>query len=256
MRTDGPWASLLQDLLNSAGLDMPCRTLPEWQALYNSLLSPTPVRFRDYFQERTAKQMIVWHHTAGAGMPDAVYAWWAKDPQAKVATPVVIDRKGVLAKGFDEDFWGHHLGTRWSNNTALNRASVAVELVNWGWAHQEPDGRFLNYTGGAWKGDAPVQMQFRSAPYRLKSGKTLQAGQWWEPYSNSQMSALLRWTGLIAIRYGIPLTSSYRQMWTVNDMAKQGQPGLYSHCSFREDKWDVAPTPELQAAFNFIIRHF
>jgi hypothetical protein len=45
-------------------------------------------------------------------------------------------------------------------------------------------------------------------------------------------------------RYGIPL--DYNQdMWALSSKALSGQDGVWTHVSFREDKSDCHPQPEL-----------
>ncbi len=47
-------------------------------------------------------------------------------------------------------------------------------------------------------------------------------------------------------RYEIPLTYN-EDMWDVSDRALAGQDGVWSHTSYRSDKSDIHPQPEMIA---------
>ena len=45
-------------------------------------------------------------------------------------------------------------------------------------------------------------------------------------------------------KYGIPLKYN-EDMWDVSNDAIGGNPGIWTHCSFRSDKSDLFPMPEM-----------
>jgi hypothetical protein len=47
------------------------------------------------------------------------------------------------------------------------------------------------------------------------------------------------------MRFDIPLEYKDAAFWNVNDRALSGEPGVWGHCSYRQDKTDPYPQPQL-----------
>ena len=50
---------------------------------------------------------------------------------------------------------------------------------------------------------------------------------------------------LMGVKFNIPVNYNEQDMWSVSRRALSGEPGLYTHNSYREDKTDVSPQPHL-----------
>lgn len=183
-----------------------------------------------YFKEVTKKTMIVLHHTVSPGHDSTGDRnWWLNTPE-RVATHCIITQDGVIHKTIDSSYWGHHLGLHTMNNTALNRASYSIELDSLG----------------------PVDKLGNSIAYKnvkAKAGVQEYPGkyrgfQYFEKYTPEQLQAAKELIIAMCTQFGIPRVFQ-QNMFDVNKLALQGTPGIWTHTSFRADKSDCHPQPEL-----------
>jgi N-acetyl-anhydromuramyl-L-alanine amidase AmpD len=183
-----------------------------------------------YWKQTTTKTMIVLHHTVSPGH-DATgdIKWWLSTPD-RVATHCIITQDGIIHKTIDSKYWGHHLGLKESYNMALNKASYSIELDSLG--PVDKDGNSLAYKGV--KAHAGVQ----EYPNKFRGY------QYFEKYTPEQIEAARELIIAIGHSYDIPLHYN-PAMWDVSDAALAGVPGVWSHVSFRKDKSDCHPQPEL-----------
>jgi hypothetical protein len=65
-----------------------------------------------------------------------------------------------------------------------------------------------------------------------------------EKYTAAQIEAVRQLLVFWNERYGIPLDYN-EDMWALSNKALSGTPGIWTHVSFREDKSDCHPQPEL-----------
>jgi len=182
----------------------------------------------------------------------------------RIATCIIIDDKGIANQCFSSKYWAHHLGvkstylkangfTDWTTrNVELNRGSIAIEIDNW---------------GGLFLGDGSVKqfgLKADGTPNLIKtiSGKFYAAygnvvdcevqeypqgfrgNKYYEKYSEAQLKTVGELLLLWNIKYGIPL-DYHPDMFDISQAALAGQRGVWSHTSFRTDKSDVHPQPEL-----------
>ncbi len=214
------------------------------------------VRFpvNQYMKEETAKKQIVLHHTVS---PDGIggdVAWWESTPE-RVATCMLVTANGTPHQLFSSRYWAHHLGIKTttfekydipksgSQNTILNKASIGIEIDSMGglvkhkgyWfaAGAWKDGAFLPNTKHQFK---PEQIQ--EYPNGFRGFKAF------AKYTPAQIKTTGELILLWAAMYDIP--SKYNEdMWRINKKALLGEPGIWAHVSYREDKSDVHPQPEL-----------
>lgn len=183
-----------------------------------------------YFKAKYPKKQIVIHHTAGSGNAKNVIHGWNFN-QVEVGTAFVIDSEGIVFKAFDPDFWAYHLGLKTPNNVPLNRGSVGIEVCNWGQLIKK-DGKFLNYINKEVPADQVVQIEkFRGFEYYHK-------------YNSKQIESLRQLLLMLGEKYNIDL--SYNQdIFGICQRALNGDNGLFTHVSYREDKNDMSPQPDL-----------
>ena len=193
-----------------------------------------------YFKQEMPKKILVIHHTvSGAGIEGDVN-WWKTTPE-RVGTPYIIARDGQIYQLFEDKFWIHHLGVKQFmlnqfgskvSNDRLNQLSIGIELDNWGGLVKK-NGKWFNYSGGEVKAE---NVQEYPNGYRGYFA--------FEKYSKTQIDSLKKLLSSLALKYQIP-TGYNSNIFEFNGNALKGTHGIWSHTSFRPDKSDCHPQPEL-----------
>ncbi len=190
-----------------------------------------------YHKATYEKKQIVLHHTVSNGSAQAVVNWWESKPD-RVGTPIIIDKKGIMHQVFSSRYYAGHVGNVSDEMKAFNlryrscsKNSIGVELINGGglvkkgsklydWYKREFKGEVIHYPDG-----------FNGFDYFPK-------------YTAEQIESLRRLLIYWCNRYDIPTTYN-KDIWTVNKRALIGEKGIFAHASFRFDKSDLHPQPEL-----------
>ena len=193
-----------------------------------------------YYMQEQVKRIIVLHHTVSGVGVDGDVKWWEQTPE-KVATPIIIDREGTVHEIFEPKYWAHHLGIKsWMlsqmestvSNDRLNQISIGIELDSWG-GLVEKNGKFYNFAGS----EVPISNV-------IKYPKGYRGYYAYEKYTEAQISALKE--VLISLHTDFKISLKYNtDMWDFNSRALKGSWGLWTHTSFRPDKSDCHPQPEL-----------
>lgn len=203
------------------------------------------VQFPDsqFVKEETAKTQIVLHHTASGPGIDGDLAWWRKTPE-RVATHFIIDRAGQIYQLFDLRYWGWHLGLSNKDFSSmgctyrnLDKTSVGIEIDCWGHLQKAPDGKC--YPTGMIGKARPVTDIQEYCPSNKWRGYTM-----FERYTNAQVTALKDLLHDLCAQLNIPKTY-HIDMWGASTNALKGTPGIWTHASYRKDKSDCHPQPEL-----------
>lgn len=211
-----------------------------------------PLSDGQYIREITAKRQIVLHHTAGnSSAPNTVNAW-ENDKRGRIATCVVVSGKGAkgtfdgeIVQCFSSKYWAYHLGIKPEVFKAhkipyqsLDRIAIGIEICNWGWLERE-DGKFKNYVGGTVAESDVIELK---VPYK--------GFRYWHNYTDAQIvsvwNLLMYWCNL----YKIPKEVIYADLFDVSEKALKGQPGIFTHNSYRRDKTDIYPHPKLIQMLN------
>lgn len=196
-----------------------------------------------YVKEETAKTQIVLHHTASGPGVDGDLAWWRKTPE-RVATHFIIDREGQIYQLFDLKYWGYHLGLSNSDFTSmgcaykpLDKSSISIEIDCWGHLKKSADGKY--YPTGK-EGKTPPVTDIHEYCYQSKwRGHAV-----YEKYTGKQIQALQELLRELCRQFGIPKKYNL-DMWGVSTNALKGTAGIWTHASYRKDKSDCHPQPEL-----------
>jgi hypothetical protein len=201
-----------------------------------------------YLKEETKKVQIVLHHTAGNSSGPATINMWNNDDRGRIATCITISGSGLskdtfdgeICQAFSSKYWAYHLGIKpdvfkskgvpYKN---LDKITIGIEICNWG-PLEKKGNKFFNYVNR----EVPLsQVCELDIPYK--------GHKYYHAYTNAQIESvrqlLLYWNEV----YGIPLIYKEIEMWDVSKDALLGTPGIYTHNSYRRDKTDISPQPNM-----------
>lgn len=209
-----------------------------------------------YYKEETQKTQILLHHTVSGPSASGVIDWWNTDPQ-RIATHFVIDGSGKIYQLYSSKFWAHHLGIKadflkqmgfsdyGNRNTLLNKGSIAMEICNWGGLVKSDDGTFHPA-----KWDTNLKKYVPVTKITIPS-ENVQAYQkpyrdfiYFEKYTPQQIESVASLVTYLCEKWNIPKTYN-SDMWDVSKNALGGKSGIYTHVSYRKDKSDLHPQPEV-----------
>ena len=202
-----------------------------------------------FFNEEHPKNQLVIHHTASGSNGFTVADGWNMNID-KIGTPFIICGKpkagetkykdGDIIQCFSSKHYCYHLGipseTFKKYNipyARLDKTSIGIELANWGYVTKLPNGSFKNYVGGIVPDDEVIDL-----------GEEFRGHQFYHKYSDGQIASLKDLIIYLCDKYNIPKTYN-EEMWNINQGALHGQTGIWSHTSFREDKYDCSKQPLL-----------
>jgi len=213
-----------------------------------------------YYREQTPKSQIVIHHTVSGPNANGVVNWWLQGPE-RIATHFIIQGDGKIYQLYSSKYWAHHLGVKssflqqqgfadyGSRNVILNKNSVGIEICRWGGLIKDMDGCHPSY----WDANLGKEVanpriiipeenvQIFQQPFR--------GYQYFEKYTEEQIISTMRMITYLCEKFNIPKDYN-NDMWDVSKDALGGKPGIWSHVSFRPDKSDVMPQPELISALQ------
>lgn len=208
-----------------------------------------------YFKEVFPKTQVVLHHTVSGPNIDGDVDTWLKN-KYRVATAIIVARDGTPYQLFSSRYWAYHLGAGDHNQ---DRRSIGIEIDNWGgltpgtgkpqifnvekpkyyipWKLKTTDPqKYYTYYGNA----VDVPMQYYPNGFR--------GYNYFEKYTNEQIQTVGELLLLWRNKYGIPLKHDVckKDIFDYCECAAfNGSPGIWTHCSFRKDKSDAHPQPEL-----------
>lgn len=205
-----------------------------------------------YFREDCSaiKKQVVIHFTAGAPSAANTIHGWQFNPE-RVGTAFVISRgsktekDGEIFQAFGSKYWAYHLAFSRNTNkvpskyhnftleTQRAKESVAIEICNWGCLIKDKDGNFKNYVNGIVPANEVVTLD---KPHR--------GYLYYQDLTDSQIASLKELTIYLCDKYNI--SKKYNaDMWDINYRALDGENGIFSHVSYRSDKFDLAPLPKV-----------
>ncbi|MFP9114599.1 N-acetylmuramoyl-L-alanine amidase [Flavobacterium sp. RHBU_3] len=194
-----------------------------------------------YYKEVTSKKGVVLHHTVSGDSVSNDIEWWKSSPE-RVATPIIIARDGGIHQLYSSQYWAHHLGITQNHfrqfglpaiNTKLNKEFIGVELDSWG-ALTSKNSKYYSFSGQEVKQNDVVYYE-----------KGFRGYKYFEKYTEAQLTSLKELLIYWGDRYSIPLDFKGDSMFEFNKRALSGEKGIWAHVSFRPDKSDVHPQPEL-----------
>lgn len=207
-----------------------------------------------YYKEETIKKRIDLHHMASGQSVKGDINWWLSNKQ-RVATCVAVQRDGEISTMFSSKHWAHALGIKIkefdkfnikriyqtrsdgrryvANNEILNKETISCELDSWG-SLSKKFGNYYSWTNK--KIDSGLVQKYEE-PYR--------GSLYYEKYTDESLKSLEKLLYYWKETYGIDISYKGDIMFIQNKRALSGEPGVWSHTSYRSDKQDVHPQPEL-----------
>lgn len=198
-----------------------------------------------YYREETNKNQIVLHHTVSGKGIDGDIATWLSDP-SRIATHFIIERNGVINQCFSSKYWGHHLGLKsdflqkngfgdfQTRNVILNKGSISIEIDSWGMLTKNLNGTYNSCYNKQVTPDIQV----------IEYANKYRGGNYFEKYTNEQIKSVGELIVYLVKKYNISLKYN-EDIWDVSKNALNGNSGIYTHSSYRNDKSDCHPQPEL-----------
>jgi N-acetyl-anhydromuramyl-L-alanine amidase AmpD len=188
-----------------------------------------------YYQEECHKKTIILHHTASGRGVEGDYRSWLVTTE-HVATSHLIGWDGKVYQLYNSKFWAHHIGSTTANNRELNQQAIGIEIDSWGGLTYDIDKKvFKSYTGQV---VAPENV--------IEYPKSFRGYRFFEKYTPVQIEAVRKLMLFWGHAYGIDLTYN-PDMWDMCDRAIQVAPGVWTHVTYRKDKSDLHPQPEMIA---------
>lgn len=200
-----------------------------------------------YVRTATTKTQIVLHHTAGNSSGVNTIRHWNTDSRGRIATCVVISgpgsknsEDGEICQAFSSKYWAYHLGLKPDVFAAknviyqrLDKTSIGIEICNWG-PLKKINGKFYNYVNREVPETEVCELETEYKGYK-----------YYHKYSEAQIESirqlLVYWNEV----YNIPLDYHESEMWELSKKALSGDPGIYTHNSYRYDKSDISPQPAM-----------
>jgi len=197
-----------------------------------------------YYRAQTSKKQIVLHHTVSGQGVNGDINWWLQTSD-RVATHMIVDWEGKIYQCYSSKYWAHHLGCKTSNNRSLNKASIGIEIDAWGGLVRYN----RQWYPAKWDKDLKKMVpNLKVAPIQNveKYPEGFRGFYAFEKYTPEQIEAVRLLLAYFKSKYKIPITYN-PGMWDINDKALSGKAGVWTHVSFRKDKSDCHPQPELIA---------
>lgn len=212
-----------------------------------------------YYKEHTHKTIIDWHHMASGESLVGDINWWLANSE-RVATCCGIERSGNIGTMFSSKYWAHAKGIKIkefdkfkipriyktksngkryvANNEILNQKAIQCEIDSWGrlnkkgqsyysWTNKKIDSGLVQFYQNGFKGQ-----------------------HYFEKYTDEQIRTAEKLMIYWRDKYNIDISYKGDIIFEQNKRALSGESGVWTHGSYRRDKDDVHPQPELIQMFK------
>lgn len=215
-----------------------------------------------FFHTKYEKKQITLHHTAGRSNPFKEIDGW-NYTEIEVATPFMIGGKfvndksgyewkdGEIVQAHPSSSWAYHLGVVKDSfkkyglpYTNLNKIAIGVEICNWGWL-KEVEGKIYPYAAFNRKTGALVYKSM-SVPKEdaVFYPNKFKGHRYYQKYTDAQIESLRKLLLYLSETYDIPL-NYHEDIFDLTKRAFAAEKGLFTHNSYRSDKSDIHPQPEM-----------
>jgi len=187
-----------------------------------------------------------------------MFEHWANDKKGRVSTAWGVVDDGTVFQGFDPKFFGYAIYVQSKYNRIpkqyktkaqdnfLNRHSIQVEICNFG-GLTEIDGKFYAWPAKG-KAISKYEIPEERVMYYPDGFRGYHA---FEKYTDQEVATIKFLAQYVNQKFGIPLHYN-EDMWDISENALKGAAGIYSHVSFRTDKSDCHPQPNLIRALQSV----
>jgi len=195
---------------------------------------------REFIKFPTQKKQIVLHHTVSPEGVKGDINWWLKDGK-RIGTCIIVAHDGTPHQVFSSKYWAYHLGLGNKHFArqnmpykSLDPASIGIEIDSFGGLKWDDENNCWRSVYG----------------HRVDSNKVIEYPEGFrgfkafERYTKAQIETVRQLILFWHTRYGIPI-DYHPDMWDVSKDALKGKPGVYTHVSYRYDKSDCHPQPDL-----------
>lgn len=194
-------------------------------------------------------KQVVLHHTCGSSAESAI-KWWSSNPE-RVGTNYVIDTDGTVFVAIPINRFAYHIaiGSRANANSVhrqyrtaehekfIAKHSIGIELVSFGELTQDGNILYNCYGNPFCSIEETEKYVFYKQPFR--------GNYFYARYSDAQLQALKEVLNDFQ-EYKLPIEFTYKpEMWDLSENAIKGESGIWAHVSYRIDKSDCHPQPEL-----------
>lgn len=184
-----------------------------------------------YVAERTPKNLIVLHFSAGSTAKGSL-DWWASTPE-RVATAYLVEKDGSVIEAFSPTFWASHIGGEGAKN---HKRSIGIEIVNEGPLKMAPDASLTWWPKnfGQFYCSTHDIDRFVHAPYR--------GFNYWAAFPNRQVASVKALVDDLCGRFSIPKQIAPAPMrLEYNPDFFGAWRGIATHVNYRKDKTDIGP---------------
>ena len=193
---------------------------------------------KEFVKELHEKKQVVLHHTVSGDKVNGDINWWLKDKK-RIGTCILIERDGTIHQVFSSKYWAYHLGENGKDHVRMglpyrrnDMNSIGIEIDSWGG---------LKKKEGKWYSSAGTLVPDERVQEYPEGFRGFYA---FEKYTEKQIESVRQLLVFWNKTYGIPLDYN-EDMWDLCYDALAGKSGVYTHVSYRSDKSDCHPQPEL-----------
>jgi N-acetyl-anhydromuramyl-L-alanine amidase AmpD len=191
-----------------------------------------------YIPERTAKDLIVLHFTAGLSAASAFTAW--NSTKERVATAYLVDLDGAVYEVFPPEMWAPHLGVPGPDNAnwILDRRSIGIEIVNPGGLKPAPGNpQVLNWWPNSYRTrycSLAETGRYAALPYR--------GFKYFAAFPEKQIDAVVQLVTQLCQTFRIPQRFPAEPLRSACDLKTFATySGIASHQNFLAEKTDIGP---------------
>lgn len=209
-----------------------------------SKIISVPFSDSQYVKEEYKKEQVVIHHSAGWDNARGMFDGWSRDKQ-RVATCVGVSDNGQIYQAFSSKYYAWHIG---AGKTELEKKSIGIEICNWGQI-VEVGGKYYSWVGAEVKKEKVIKYDkafktYSNSNFFASKGVVNKPCYLYERYTDEEVESVRQLLVFWNESYGI--SKIYNpDMWDVSQKALSGQNGIWTHVSYRKDKTDCHPQPEL-----------
>ena len=230
--------------------------MSKFRDIVHAELISAPLDSDQFYTNENKKKQIVLHHTAsGKGVEGDIRYW--NNTKSKISTCVLIDWEGNIYQCFSSKHWGWHLGVKSANikkitgkvgsSTNLNKRSIGIEIDSWGGLKQGSDGLWYAWPAEfGTKEGKKVSVPENAIQFYPNGFKGYEA---FEKYMMPQIVTTMELMEYWHYVYKIPVAYN-PDVWDIMNDALNGVAGTYTHNSYRTDKSDIHPQPEMIQAWQ------